>query len=81
MENDELVELTDDLNYFPPAMGGTIIRNEVAKAHPELVEVLSLLNGAISNEEMRHMNAAVDMHGEDARVVAEAFLKEKGLIP
>lgn len=81
MENDELVELTDDLNYFPPAMGGTIIRNEVAETHPELVEVLAQLNGVISNEEMRHMNAAVDMHGKDARAVAEAFLKEKGLIP
>lgn len=81
MENDALVELTDDLNYFPPAMGGTVIRNGVAKAHPELVEVLSLLNGAISNEEMRVMNAAVDIHGKDARDVAEAFLKEKGLIP
>lgn len=81
MENDALVELTDDLNYFPPAMGGTIIRNEAAKAHPELVEVLSQLNGIISNEEMRAMNAAVDMEGKDARAVARAFLKEKGRIP
>lgn len=81
MEHPDLIELKDDRNYFPPAMGGIILRNEVAAAHPEVAEVLSLLSGAISNDDMRKMNAAVDMEGEEPRDVAAAFLREKELIP
>ena len=35
------------------------------------------LNGMISNEEMRTMNAAVDIYGEDPQKVAANFLKQK----
>ncbi|HMM07067.1 MAG TPA: glycine betaine ABC transporter substrate-binding protein [Clostridiales bacterium] len=76
----EIVILEDDKGYFPPAMCGTIIRNEIAEAHPELVEVLNKLNGVVSSEEMREMNAAVDINGEDPKDVATAFLQRKGLI-
>ncbi|MGM9567669.1 MAG: glycine betaine ABC transporter substrate-binding protein [Clostridia bacterium] len=81
MENPDLVELEDDKNYFPPAMGGTVIRGEVLEKYPELKETLSMLNGKITNEEMRAMNAAVDLNGEDPKAVAAKFLREKGLIP
>ena len=80
MDNPEIVELTDDKDYFPPALCGTIIRNEALKAYPELGQTLKRLNGAISNEEMTAMNAAVDMQGRDAAAVALAFLQQKGLI-
>ena len=81
MEHPDLIELKDDKNYFPPAMGGTVIRNDIAKAHPELVDILNTLNNAISNDEMRRMNAEVDIEGKEPKEVAESFLKEKGLIP
>lgn len=81
MENPDLVELEDDKNYFPPAMGGIVIRNDTAEAYPELIEVLKTLNGAISNEEMRQMNAKADLQGEEPKDIAADFLKEKGLIP
>lgn len=81
MENPDLVELEDDKNYFPPAMGGTVIRGETLEKYPELEETLSRLNGQISNEEMRAMNAAVDLGGEDPKAVAAEFLRKKGLIP
>lgn len=80
MENPALVELEDDKNYFPPAMGGTIIRNETLKTYPELGPVLKQLNGSISNAEMRAMNAAVDTQGRDPKKVAKEFLTKKGLI-
>lgn len=80
MANAEIVELLDDKDYFPPAMGGTIIRNEVLAAYPEVGRALTKLNGNISNEEMTAMNAAVDMAGRDAAEVALTFLRQKGLI-
>ena len=81
METAGLVELEDDLNYFPPAMGGTVIRREVLTEYPQLEATLSALNGQISNAEMRAMNAAVDLSGADPKAVAADFLREKGLIP
>ena len=80
MENPDIVELEDDKNYFPTAMCGTVIRNEILEKYPELGNALQKLNGMISNEEMRTMNAAVDIYGEDPQKVAANFLKQKGLI-
>lgn len=80
MSNPNLVELVDDQDYFPPAMGGTIMRIEIMEEYPEVAEALMKLNGMISNEEMQAMNAAVDMEGRDAKDVARAFLEKKGLI-
>ena len=80
MDNPEIVELVDDRGYFPPALGGTVIRNEVLLAHPEVGQALQKLNGLISNQEMTAMNAAVDMKGRDAAAVAIEFLRRKELI-
>ncbi len=80
MENPDIVELVDDQDYFPPAMCGTIIRVEVLETYPELEDIFTKLNGMISNEEMRLMNAAVDIDGQDPKKVAIEFLQEKGLI-
>ncbi len=80
MANPEIVELEDDRGYFPPALCGTIIRNEVLRTRPEVGRALKKLNGRISNQEMSAMNAAVDIEGLDARKVALAFLRQKGLI-
>ncbi len=80
MDNPEIVELQDDKDYFPPALCGTLIRDEVLQVYPELGQALKMLNGMISNKEMTTMNAAVDREGRDAREVALAFLQQKGLI-
>lgn len=80
MKNPDIVELKDDKDYFPPALCGTIVRAEALDAHPELEKVFKKLNGMISNDEMREMNAAVDIDGRDPKKVAIEFLHQKGLI-
>ena len=80
MNQPNIVELEDDKDYFPPALCGTFIRSDTVAEHPELGTVLKKLNGAISNQEMRSMNAAVDIDGEDPQKVAREFLQRKGLI-
>jgi glycine betaine/choline ABC-type transport system substrate-binding protein len=71
--------LEDDLNYFKTYEAATIIRTEVLEAHPELNDVLAMLDGQISNEEMISMNYQVDVEDKDPQDVALAFLEEKGL--
>ena len=49
--------------------------------HPELEEVLNLLEGRIQDEDMVHMNYLVEIRKEDPARVARDFLKDKGLLP
>lgn len=76
----DLKVLTDDKNFFPPYYATTLVREETLAKYPELEAVLSKLTGTISNEEMIAMNSAVDNDKKDPKVVAEEFLKSKGLI-
>ena len=75
-----LVILKDDKNVFLPAYVAPILNGKFADAHPDVVEVLEKLSGKIDDAEIQKMNYRADEQGVPARVVAEEFLKEKGLI-
>jgi len=77
----DLFVLEDDRHYFPPYEAVPIVREQVAKEHPEAVEALAALGGAISDSDMQRMNNAVDAQHEDPQTVAREFLKSKKLIP
>ncbi len=77
----DLFVLEDDRHYFPPYEAVPIIREQVAKEHPEALEALAALGGAISDSDMQRMNNAVDAQHEDPQTVAREFLKSKKLIP
>jgi osmoprotectant transport system substrate-binding protein len=72
--------LTDDKKVFPPFYAAPIIRADTLKKHPEIVPALNLLAGKLSNEEMSMLNAKVDLEGKSPKVVANEWLKDKGLI-
>jgi len=76
----DVVVLEDDKHSFPPYYGVILIRNEIAEKHPELLEVLERLSGAITDEAIRILNHKVDVLDESPRDVAEAFLRENGFI-
>ena len=78
--NPNVVVLEDDLGYFPPALAGTLVRQESLEQFPQLEAALLVLNDQISTEEMQAMNAAVDLEGKDSKKVAVEFLEAKGLI-
>ena len=78
--NPNVVFLEDDLGYFPPALAGTLVRQESLEQFPQLEAALLVLNNQISTEEMQAMNAAVDLEGKDSKKVAVEFLEAKGLI-
>jgi osmoprotectant transport system permease protein len=72
--------IKDDKQYFPPYYAVPVIRMDTLKAHPELEEVLNLLAGKIDDREMSVLNSKVDLKGQQARVVAEHWLRDAGLI-
>ena len=76
----DLFVLEDDRHYFPPYEGVAIIRQELLKNHPEVGTALDALGGAISDEDMRRMNYAIDGAHKDVAIVVRDFLRERKLI-
>jgi glycine betaine/choline ABC-type transport system substrate-binding protein len=56
------------------------MREEMLKKHPEVGTALDALAGAISDDDMRRLNYAVDGHHRDAAVVVREFLHERKLV-
>lgn len=57
-----------------------IYNQETVDQYPDLLETLSVLEGAITPEEMIEMNYKVDVEEQTPEDVAKAFLQEKGII-
>ena len=76
----DLFVLEDDHHYFPPYEAVAVMREEMLKNHPEVAEALDALSGAISDEDMRRLNYAVDGQHRDAAAVVKEFLKQRGMI-
>src|SRR5271168_491265 len=76
----DLFVLRDDHHYFPPYEEVAIMRAEMLKNHPEVGAALDELAGAISDEDMRRMNYAVDGEHRDAAAVVKEFLRQRGLV-
>jgi glycine betaine/choline ABC-type transport system substrate-binding protein len=51
------------------------------QTHPDAAAALDSLAGAISDDDMRRLNYAVDGEHRDAVVVVREFLKERKLAP
>jgi osmoprotectant transport system substrate-binding protein len=76
----DLFVLEDDHHYFPPYEAVAVMREEMLKNHPEVAEALDALSGAISDEDMRRLNYAVDGQHRDVAAVVREFLKQRGMI-
>ena len=85
----DLVQLEDDRRYFPPYEAVFVIRrgvptfggvgNQDRLVNP-IVVVMGKLDGAISTDEMRHLNYEVDGAKRDKKVVVHDWLVKKGFV-
>lgn len=76
----DMITLEDDTNFFDPYYAVPLVRQEVLDEHPELEEVLNSLAGLLDDATMQRLNSEVDDQNKTEQEVAEAFLREKGLI-
>lgn len=74
------VVIKDDKNYAPPYNMTPVMRKEIAEKNPKLVEALNAVSAKLNNETMAKLNASVDVDKKTPEEVAEAFLKQNGLI-
>ncbi|APH06855.1 glycine betaine ABC transporter substrate-binding protein [Bacillus weihaiensis] len=76
----DLTVLEDDKDFFPPYYAAPIIRQEVLDANPELADKINELAGILSDDEMRELNAEVNLEKKQPKDVAIEFLQSKGMI-
>ena len=72
--------LEDDHHYFPPYEAVPVMRSAMLKSHPEVGSALGELAGAISDQDMRRLNYAVDGLHRDVTAVVREFLRERRLV-
>ena len=76
----DLLVLDDDKHFFPIYNVSIVINKDVLDQYPEIEEILLPITQLIDTTTMIDLNYEVDGMGKPAKMVAEEFLKEKGLI-
>ena len=80
LSRDDIMVLEDDkhlqVNYFC----STVVRQDTLEKYPGLEDSLMKMDGILTDQEMAELNYQVEVEGKDEAEVAEAFLKEKGLM-
>ncbi len=76
----DVTVLEDDKGLYPSYVCGFVVRNDALTAHPELQGEFDKMENAITDAEMADMNYQVEAQGKAPEDVAEAFLREKGLL-
>lgn len=76
-----LVVLEDDKAVQPIYQPTPIIREAVLKAEPRIAEILKPIFESLDLETLQGLNGRVQVGGEPARAVAEAYLRDKRLLP
>lgn len=72
--------LEDDLEFFPPYHAAPVIRGEVARRHPEVIEVVERLAYTLPDRIMQRLNYQVEVEGGSFPAVARGFLGSRGLV-
>ena len=68
------VNLEDNLNYFPVYNPSAVIRKEKLTSHPEIEEALKVMSEKLTNEDMKKLNAKVDIENIDVNIVARDWI-------
>jgi len=73
----DLVQLTDDRQYFPPYQAAPVIRRDVLERYPTVAAALAELGGKISDAEMRRLNTLADVEHRDIADIAREWLADR----
>jgi osmoprotectant transport system permease protein len=73
----DLFQLADDRHYFPPYEAVFLVGKDKLAHVRELQEVLAKLAGAITTEDMRHLNYEVDANKRTPKDVAQEWVRGK----
>ena len=80
----DMVLLEDDLSFFPEYNVAILVRSDLferfADTAPNLKDVLNMLGGQFTDEDMIELSYSVDFDGRAVSDVAKEFLQSRGMI-
>ena len=76
----DLINLVDDLGYFPPYYAAPVVRGDLLEKDPGIAEVLNKWAYKIDDTVMAELNYKVDGDKKDPAAVAKKFLQDNGFI-
>jgi len=68
--------LEDDKDYFPVYSPVLVIRKEVIDKYPEIETILKPIADKLTTQQMRQLNAAVDVRHKDVEAVAREWIEK-----
>jgi osmoprotectant transport system substrate-binding protein len=74
------INLKDDRSFFPVYNPAPVIRKNVLDKYPEIQKILEPIAEHLTTEEMRKLNAEVDIEKKQVEDVAANWLKRKNLL-
>jgi len=74
------VVLKDNLDFFPSYAITPVVRADTLKKNPHLAAQLNKLSPFITDAQMSHLNALVDVNRQSVEKVSKDFLVKAGLI-
>ncbi|MGW5573238.1 glycine betaine ABC transporter substrate-binding protein [Nocardia thailandica] len=76
----DLVLLTDDRAFFPKYNAALVMRSDFARAHPEVVDLLTPITALLTNEAVTELNRQVDVDGREPADVARDWMVAHGFV-
>ncbi len=75
-----LVNIVDDKHFFPAYNPAPNLRSQFAHDNPKVVDILNKVSAKLDNQTIMRLNYQVDIEQKVPREVAQAWLRQAGLI-
>ena len=75
-----LINIKDDIAFFPAYNPAPNLRTEFVEQNPEIVKILNAISEKLDNETMTKLNYLVDIEQKEPRVVVKDWMESKGLL-
>lgn len=76
----DLVNLDDDMHFFPVYNPAPVVRQDILKKYPEIEAIMSSMTEKLTAEEMMALNMKVDVDHQSVTDTATAWLKANNLL-
>lgn len=80
LDNMNMIALDDPIGVPPVYLPAPVVRGKVIQDYPEIKELFTDVFESLTKETLQTLNAKVAFGGEDPKVVARDYLREKGFI-
>ena len=80
LDNMNMIALDDPIGVPPVYLPAPVVRGKVIEEYPEIKEMFTDVFESLTKETLQTLNARVAFGGEDPKVVALDYLREKGFI-